>query len=63
MQNGNTGTRWREVCLYSGSPLASNRYLVKHRIVHTSGSTMVYQGDPNHVLGGVVSFWEALRYW
>jgi hypothetical protein len=47
----------------TGDPLASNRYLVKHQIVHTSGSTMVYQGDPNHVLGGVVSFWEALRYW
>jgi hypothetical protein len=47
----------------TGNPLACSRYLVKHQIVHTSGSTMMYQGDPNHVLGGVVSFWEALRYW
>jgi hypothetical protein len=47
----------------TGDPLACNRNLVKHQIVHTSGSTMMYQGDPTHVLGGVVSFWEALRYW
>jgi len=47
----------------TGDPLACNRNLVKLQIVHNSGSTMAYQGDPHHVLGGVVSFWEALRYW
>jgi hypothetical protein len=47
----------------TGDPLASSRVLVKRRIVQTSYSDMMYQGDPHHVLAGVAWFSGALFGW